>query len=109
MKIAILLKSSPQTDEAGRALETAADMLAQEHTVSLFLLQDAVLFCQLNGNSPNSMRLRELVAQNLEVHVLMRDAKLRGLKAFADGDYMEGSYESVVDLFESCDRVVGIL
>lgn len=27
----------------------------------------------------------------------------------AVGEYLEGSYESVVDLMESCDRVVGIL
>jgi hypothetical protein len=39
----------------------------------------------------------------------MRDAELRGLKApAAAGEYLEGSYESVVDLMESCDRVVGI-
>jgi sulfur relay (sulfurtransferase) complex TusBCD TusD component (DsrE family) len=109
MKVAILLKSGPHTDDAGRALEIAADMLAQGHTVSIFLLQDAVRFCQLDGKSPNSMRLHDLIAKNLEVHVLMRDAELRGLKApAAAGEYLEGSYESVVDLMESCDRVVGI-
>jgi sulfur relay (sulfurtransferase) complex TusBCD TusD component (DsrE family) len=110
MKIAILLKSGPHTDEADRVLETAADMLAREHTVSIFLLQDAVRFCQLDGKRPNSMRLHDLIAKNLAVHVLMRDAELRGLKApAAGGEYLEGSYESVVDLMESCDRVIGIL
>jgi sulfur relay (sulfurtransferase) complex TusBCD TusD component (DsrE family) len=38
MKIAILLKSGPGTDAAARALQTAADMLAQGHSVSLYLL-----------------------------------------------------------------------
>ena len=31
MKIAILLKSAPCTDEADRALQTASDMLVQGH------------------------------------------------------------------------------
>jgi hypothetical protein len=38
MKIAILLKSGPGSPETFRALQTAGDMLAQSHTVILYLL-----------------------------------------------------------------------
>jgi len=110
MKIAILLKSGPCTDEADRALQTAADMLSQGHTVNLFLLQEAVRFCRPDGKCSNSIRLQDLIDKNFAVHVLTRDAELRGIKTPAAGvDFLGGSYESVIDLMEFCDRVVGIL
>lgn len=49
MKIAILLKNGPCTDEAGRALQTADDMLAQGNAVSLYLLHEAVRACMLSA------------------------------------------------------------
>lgn len=110
MKIAILLKSGPCTDEADRALQTAADMLAQGHSVNLYLLQEAVRFCGPSMNCSNSMSLQKLIEKNLEIHVLSCDADLRGINAPSAGQaILEGSYESLVDLMESCDRVVGIL
>lgn len=110
MRIAILLKSGPCTDEADRALQTASDMLAQGHTVSLFLLQEAVRFCRPAMKRSDSMDLRRLIEKNLEVHVLTRDAKLRGIDAPPVGQpIFDGSYESLIDLLESCDQVVGIL
>lgn len=110
MKIAILLKNGPGTDEAGRALQTAADMLAQGQTVSLYLLQEAVRFCRPGMKCSNSMGLEELMAKQLEIHVLTRDAELRGINAALAGQtFVNGSYESLVDLMESCDRVIGIL
>ena len=110
MKIAILLKSGPCTDEAGRALQTAGDMLAQGHAVSLYLLQEAARFCQSRGKCPNSTSLQDLIDHNLEVRMLTRDAQLRGVEAAAEGPAIsDGSYESLVDLMASCDRVVGIL
>ena len=110
MKIAILLKRGPCTGEAVRALQTAADMLLQGHTVSLYLLQEAVRFCGPDMKGSNSMGLEELIEKSLEVHVMTRDAELRGINAPSAGQgIIEGSYESLVDLMESCDRVVGIL
>ncbi|MBW2096352.1 MAG: DsrE family protein [Deltaproteobacteria bacterium] len=110
MKIAILLKNGPCTDEADRALQTAADMLVQGHTVSLYLLQEAVRFCGPAMKCSSSMGLQGLIEKNLKVHVLTRDAELRGINApSADQAILEGSYESLVDLMASCDRVVGIL
>jgi len=110
MKVAILLKSGPCTDEADFALQTAADMLEQGHTVSLFLLQEAVRFCGPAIKRSDSMDLRALINKNLEVHVLTHDAKLRGIDVQSISQPIsDGSYESLVDLLESCERVVGIL
>lgn len=110
MKIAILLKSGPCTDQADRALQTAADMLAQGHFVSLYLLQEAVRFCQPAMKCSNSMGLQELIEKNLEVHVLTHDTELRGVHVPSAGQAISaGSYDSLIALLESCDRVVGIL
>jgi sulfur transfer complex TusBCD TusB component (DsrH family) len=104
MKIAILLKSGPGTPEAARVLQTAGDMLAQSHTVNLYLLQDAVRLCS------GSTGLQPLIAKNLSVHVLAHDAELRGITLPSAGQAISGgSYESLIDLLESCDQVVGIL
>ena len=57
-----------------------------------------------------SRGLNKLIEKGLAIHVLKRDAELRGSMAPAAGcDFNEGSYESLIDLMESCDRVVGIL
>jgi sulfur relay (sulfurtransferase) complex TusBCD TusD component (DsrE family) len=110
MKIAILLKSSPGTDEAERMLQTAADLLTQGHSVHLYLLQDAVRFCIEFGTKPEPLGLPRLMEQGLAIHVLTRDAELRGLAESAAGSKIQpGSYESLVDLMESCDRVIGLL
>jgi sulfur relay (sulfurtransferase) complex TusBCD TusD component (DsrE family) len=110
MKIAILMKSGPCTDEADFALQTAADMLEQGHTVSLFLLQEAVRFCRPAIRCSNSIGLQELIDRNLEVHALSRNAELRGIDMQSIGHPIsDGSYESLIDLLESCERVVGIL
>ena len=110
MKIAILLKSGPCTDEADRALQTAADMLAQGHAVSLYLLQEAVRFCLPAKKCPGYMNLQKLIDSRLQVHVLAQDARLRGIEAPAyDSNILAGSYDSLVDLMDSSGRVVGIL
>jgi sulfur relay (sulfurtransferase) complex TusBCD TusD component (DsrE family) len=110
MKIAIILKGGPCTGEADRALQTASDMLAEGHAVSLFLLQEAVRFCSPSMKCSDSMDLRRIGNKNLEVHALSQDANLRGIDVHSAGlMILEGSYESLIDLLESCDRVVGIL
>jgi len=110
MKIAILLKSGPCTDEADRALQTAADMLAQGHTVSLYLLQEAVRFCRPAMKYSSSMGLQKLIDSNLDVHVLSADARMRGIDTPpANGKIADGSYDTLIDLLDSCDRVAGIL
>ena len=110
MKTVILLKNGLCTDEAGRALQTADDMLTQGHTVSLFLLQEAVRFCRPRTECANTARLQELILKNLEVNVLTTDAELRGIDiAAADSATKDSSYEALVDLITSSDRVVGIL
>ncbi len=110
MKIGLLLKSGPGTDNAGRALQTAEDMLAKGHSVSLFLLQEGVRFCSLGTRTPGPVDLRKLMDMKAEVHVLSDDARLRGIEVGTAGqEVLTGSYESLVDLMDSCDRVIGIL
>lgn len=110
MKIAMLLKSGPSTDNAGRALQAADDMMAQGHAVSLYLLQEAVRFRQPREGCPNTAKLQELIAKKLEVNVLTQDADLRGIDVAAAGSAISnGTYDSLVDLMASSDRVVGIL
>ncbi|MBW2023138.1 MAG: hypothetical protein DRH15_07880 [Deltaproteobacteria bacterium] len=110
MKITILLKSPPCSDEAGRALLMAEDMLSQGHSVNLYLLQEAVRLCWPANKCSHFEDLKKLTQKDLKVHVLTKDAQLRGLNlaSIADG-ISEGSYDSLVDLMESCDRVIGIL
>jgi sulfur relay (sulfurtransferase) complex TusBCD TusD component (DsrE family) len=110
MKIVMMLKSGPCTDEANRALQTAEDMLAQGHTVGIYLLQEAVRFCQPRVECSNTAKFAALIAKNLRVNVLAPDAEMRGIDVAASGSAIaDGSYEALVDLMASCDRVVGIL
>ncbi|MBN2034262.1 MAG: DsrE family protein [Deltaproteobacteria bacterium] len=110
MKIALVLKSGPGTNEADRALQTATDMVDQGHTVSLYLMQEAVRFCRAPMKRNNSIGLKELMDKKLEIHVLTHDAELRGIDLAAHGQaIVKGSYDYLIALLESCDRVVGIL
>lgn len=110
MKIAILLKSGPSTDKAGRALKTAGDMLSQGHDVRLVLLQEAVRFCQPRPGLAHSANFQELMANHLKVSVMAGDAGLRGIDFSAAGSApAECSYDTLVDLMTSSDRVIGIL
>jgi sulfur relay (sulfurtransferase) complex TusBCD TusD component (DsrE family) len=105
-----LLKSRPCTEEAGRALQTADDLLDRGHAVSLYLLQEAVRFCQPRAESANTVKLQDLIAKNLNVSALATDVELRGIDVNAAGlAIADGSYESLIELMESCDRIVGIL
>jgi len=63
----------PGAPEAARALQTAGDMLAQSHTVILYLLQDAVRLCS------GATGLQSLITKSLSVHGLTADAELRGI------------------------------
>jgi sulfur relay (sulfurtransferase) complex TusBCD TusD component (DsrE family) len=109
MKIAVLLKSGPGTDNAERALQTASDMLAQGHTVSLFLMQEGVRFCCPDPRLSEVMNIQKLIGENIDVHVLTQDAQLRGIDlTWGDWGFLDGSYDSLISLLETCDRVVGI-
>ncbi|MFO7752887.1 MAG: DsrE family protein [Desulfobacteraceae bacterium] len=110
MKITVLLKSGPFTAEADRALRSASDMLAMGHSVHLYLLQDAVNFCRADIKDSSSQDMGGLIDEKLKVYVLIQDAGLRGI----DVDSVSlpvsgGDYESIVELVESSDRVIGLL
>ncbi|MFP3980407.1 MAG: DsrE family protein [Desulfobacterales bacterium] len=110
MKIAVLLKSGPGTDNAERALKTAEDMMEAGHSVNLFLLQEAVRFCRPTASPAGAGMIEPLAEKGLDIQVLTRDAALRGLDTESSGNqFSKGSYDSLVDLMESCDRVIGIL
>jgi hypothetical protein len=56
------------------------------------------------------MNIQKLIGENLDVHVLTQDAQLRGIDLTSgDRGFSDGSYDSLVSLLETCDRVVGIL
>ena len=110
MKIAVLLKSGPSTAEADRALNLANEMLSQKHSVSLCLLQDAVHLCRPSMECSASVSFQSLLEKNLMVHVLTHDSALRGIDlTSANKSILAGDYDSLIDLLESSDRVVGIL
>lgn len=110
MKIAVLLKSGPGSENAERAFQTVSDMLQQGHRVSLFLIQEAVRFCCGDIRSDRPMTFKKLMDKDLEVHALNDDAELRGIDVTSTNQsVLEGSYDSLISLIESCDRVVGIL
>ena len=65
-------------------------MIAQGHTVSLFLLQEAVRFCRTSMKRSDSMDLRRLIENNLEVQVLTQDANMRGIEVSTSGQPILG-------------------
>jgi sulfur relay (sulfurtransferase) complex TusBCD TusD component (DsrE family) len=110
MKIAVLLKSGPFSNESSRALRVASDMLSQGHAVNLYLLQDAVHFCQPDIENAASIELNRLVDKKLRVNFLIQDAKLRGIDVKSiKHEISGGNYEELMDLMESSDRVIGLL
>lgn len=110
MRIAVLLKSNPYTEEAERALQIISDMLASGHNVTLYLLQDAVRLCQPRTGNAKSTQLEALIEKGLKVFALSNDAKLRGIDMPSiNAKIQEGSYEGLVELIDSCDQVVGVL
>ena len=110
MKIAVLLKSGPSSVEANRAIQVTSDMLSQGHAVNIYLLQDAVHFCQPDLKYAASIELDRLVDEKLRVNFLVQDARLRGIEVTSvKQKFSEGNFETLVDLMESSDRVIGLL
>ena len=110
MKVAILLKSGPDSAEAERTLTIASDMLSQGHAVTLCLMQDAVHLCRSGVNSPAAVHLQILLETQLSVNALKQDCSLRGIDLVSEKNAINtGDYSSLIDLIESSDRVIGIL
>jgi sulfur relay (sulfurtransferase) complex TusBCD TusD component (DsrE family) len=110
MKIAVLLKSGPSSVEVHRALQVTADMMSQGHFVNLYLLQDAVRFNQPDLKNASSIELNRLVDEGLRVSFLIQDAELRGMDVKSVKQEISGeNYETLMDLMESSDRVIGLL
>lgn len=110
MKVAILLKSGPDSAEAQRTLTIASDMLSQGHAVTLCLMQDAVHLCRSGASSPAAVHLQTLLEKQLSVKALKQDCSLRGIDPVSGKNAINtGDYSSLIDLIESSDRVIGIL
>jgi sulfur transfer complex TusBCD TusB component (DsrH family) len=110
MKITILLKSGPASVEAQRVIQVAADMMSQGDAVHLYLLQDAVHLSRAALKTDVSTALDRLIDQGLDVSFLSQDAELRGLDVSGVPDKISGgTYDTLVDLMTSSDRVIGLL
>jgi sulfur transfer complex TusBCD TusB component (DsrH family) len=110
MKVAILLKSGPDSAEAERTLTIASDMLSQGHAVTLGLMQDAVHLCRSGASSPVAVHFQTLLEKQLSVKALKQDCSLRGIGQVSEKNAINtGDYSSLIDLIESSDRVIGIL
>jgi sulfur transfer complex TusBCD TusB component (DsrH family) len=110
MKITILLKSGPSSVEAQRVIQVAADMMSQGDAIHLHLLQDAVHLSRAALKTDVSKALDRLIDQGLDVSFLTQDAELRGLDVSGVPDKISGgTYDTLVDLMTSSDRVIGLL
>ena len=110
MKIAILLKSGPASVEAQRVMQVAADMMSQGDTVHLYLLQDAVHLSRPALKTGLTETLGKLIDDGLQVGFLTKDAELRGIDLSAVPENISGgTYDTLVDLVTSSDRVIGLL
>ena len=109
MKVAIFLKSGPDTTEAERTLTMASDMLSQGHAVTLCLLQDAVYLCRFGARFPAAGHLQSLLEKHLTIKALKQDCSLRGIDPVSENNAIyTGDYSSLIDLIETSDRVIGI-
>jgi sulfur relay (sulfurtransferase) complex TusBCD TusD component (DsrE family) len=110
MKIVIVLKSGPSSVEAQRALQVTSDMMSRGDTVHLYLLQDAVHLSRPDLKTGLTGTFDRQVDKGLQVSYLTTDAELRGLDMSAVPDKISGgTYETLVDLMTSSDRVIGML
>lgn len=110
MKITILLKSRPSSVKARRALQVTADMMSQGHAVNLYLLQDAVHLIRPNSNDTAFIEFSRLVDEGLKAGFLIQDATLRGMEVESvKPEILRGTYETLLNLMESSDRVIGLL
>lgn len=95
----IVVRSGPGTSEAERALSLALAMRERPATVTLALIQDAVLLAAAAGALPAQQRLREAIGAGLRCVYLADDFALRG---FGPDQALEGcvpvDYDGLVDL-----------
>jgi sulfur relay protein TusB/DsrH len=116
--ILLLLHSAPSNPNAARAFQTALTLRAQGRSVSMFLLQDAVLAglkvesfnsAQANRDGANSLAVQALKA-GVSMYALGEDLALRGFdpSKLPDGVRV-ADYAQLVDLFDQHTRVIGAL
>jgi sulfur transfer complex TusBCD TusB component (DsrH family) len=95
----LVLRSGPGTSQADGALGLAQALLAQNGSVVIALLQDAVLATLSNGDLPAHRRLRSLLEAGARCVYLAEDLALHG---FGSDQTRPGcsptDYDGLVDL-----------
>ncbi|MFQ5761502.1 MAG: DsrH/TusB family sulfur metabolism protein [Candidatus Bathyarchaeia archaeon] len=99
--------SSPQTDHTSSAITLAKEMMSANSTVSIFLLQDAVIHAV--RKHPASAQIERLVNLGVEIFVLGEDLAERG---YGQADIISGvgiaGYDYLVEsMMEEHDSIVG--
>ncbi len=106
--VLFLLNSPPSSPHTTRAFDLALELHTQGKSVSVFLLQDAVL-SGLETNGAHS-RVGRILGAGIPLYALGEDLRMRG---FADSKLWYGvrvaDYAQLVDLFDTHTRVVGAL
>lgn len=92
----VIVKSAPDTSEGKRGVKTARDMSAD-----LILLQNGVYF--IEGGKLEDLKFYRTA------YVLEEDKRLRGLKDNDANKNIKGiTYDSLVDLMDGSDKVIGM-
>lgn len=105
--VLFLLNSPPSNPNTNRAFDLALGLRAQGKSVSIFLLQDAVLSgLEVTASS----RVGRILGAGISVYALGEDLQMRG---FAESALWYGvrvaDYAQLADLFDAHARVIGAL
>lgn len=109
--ILIIISSSPNTQNAARALKLASTLNEQGNKVSVFLLQDGVYYALSKQNPDLKTSAEKLMATGIDVYVLEEDLIARGFrkKDLASGTHASNYPELIELMMERHDLVVGSL
>jgi len=102
-KVLLMITSSPRSMEAQRAFHLARTLHAQRRTVSVVLLQDAVLAAAGNGPAQDPDGLTMLVPRGVSVYVCEHDLTLRGFAPDMIGGAQAVNDQRIVDLMVADD------
>ena len=102
-KVLLMITSSPRSMEAQRAFHLARTLHAQRRTVSVVLLQDAVLAAVGKGPAQDPHGLAMLQSRGVPVYVCEHDLTLRGFAPDMIGGAQAVNDQRIVDLMVADD------
>lgn len=85
--VTMVVSSLPQSVEGAHALSLASAFLAGGHQISLFVIQDAVLWALPTQPMETQQGMEDLLARGVECYALQEDLTLRG---FGSADLIAG-------------------